>query len=130
MNNRALYIPALTDWLSSNQRIHWRVKANRTAIWRDTACVFAKQDKIAKWVDGRPCHIYAHLVMFPKRRAHIDPANYQDTAKAAVDGLVDAKVWPDDSTAWVTGPDMRLDKLFATDKEYLVLWLHLPDEAP
>lgn len=35
------------------------------------------------------------------------PGTSTPTAKAIVDGLVDAGVIPDDSNEWVTGPDMR-----------------------
>ena len=41
------------------------------------------------------------------RAGRWDAGNLYPTAKAIVDGLVDAGVIPDDSNEWVTGPDMR-----------------------
>jgi crossover junction endodeoxyribonuclease RusA len=40
-----------------------------------------------------------------------DAANWAPTAKPLIDGLTDARIWPDDEDAWVVGPDMRLGPL-------------------
>lgn len=113
-----LRIPRADEWVSSNDRIHWRVKAQRMKTWREAGIVWARKAKLRNLP---PSKVTAELVMLAKRRARIDPANYQDTAKAVIDGLVDAGVWPDDSSAWVTGPDMRLGGATADGVEYLIL---------
>lgn len=38
-----------------------------------------------------------------------DPHNWTPTVKAIVDGLVDAGVWPDDNSDWVTTNEPVLD---------------------
>lgn len=112
-----LSIPKATDWVSSNHRLHWQVKADRMKTWRDAGNIWARKAKLSGLV---PSRVVAELVLIGRRRARIDPANYQDTAKAVIDGLVDAGVWPDDSSAWVTGPDMRLGAP-ADGPEFLIL---------
>lgn len=78
--------------LTSNQRKHWAEKARHTRAIRDMAWVLAKQQKVrlmpaatlevvAKWGDRRPR----------------DAANIEPTAKAAIDGCVDAGLLKDDS---------------------------------
>ena len=41
------------------------------------------------------------------RGGRYDPGNLAPTAKAAVDGIVDANILPDDDAEHLEGPDMR-----------------------
>lgn len=43
----------------------------------------------------------------PKSHQLKDPSNLQPTAKALVDGITDAGVWPDDNAKYVIGQDCR-----------------------
>lgn len=43
----------------------------------------------------------------------LDPTNYMATAKAIVDGFVDAGLFSDDNSEVVVGPDMRRDETLA-----------------
>lgn len=96
-----LTIPAPAEWINSNQRLNRHEQAKRTKAWRDAAFC-AAFDK-GQFID--PVRIVA---TFHKTRAgRWDVGNLYPTAKAIVDGLVDAGVIPDDSNEWVTGPDMR-----------------------
>lgn len=109
-------------WLSANQRLHWSTRANLTGTWRRAASWCARAAKVPAL---GPSLVVAELQMVPRRRVRIDPANYAPTAKAAVDGLVDAGIWPDDSSGWVTGPDMRLGPAVkdpAAEALVLLLW--------
>jgi hypothetical protein len=90
-------------WISSNQRLFWAEKARRTKAWRDLACVMATQFNLP-WLPK--AHIIADL-HFPDRRVR-DANNYADTAKACIDGLVDAGMFDDDDHTRVVGPDMRI----------------------
>ena len=94
-------VPAPCDWINSNQRLHRMVKAKRTATWRAAAKDAAAD---AGSFDG-PVRIIA--TVHKTRGGRWDAGNLYPTAKAIVDGLVDAGVIPDDSNEWVTGPDMR-----------------------
>lgn len=91
------------EWLTANQRVHWRVRAKRTRIWRDYAHLLAKSQRIPRL---EKAHVVAELRFSDRRRR--DPANWAPTAKALVDGLVDAGVFDDDDHTRVTGPDMRI----------------------
>ena len=104
MSTLELTIPAPCDWLNSNQRLHWTEKARRTRIWRHAAHgAVLGQHKGARF--DVPVRIT--VTIHKTRAGRYDVANYGVTAKAIVDGLVDAGVIPDDSNEWVTGPDMR-----------------------
>ena len=99
-----LTIPAPCDWINSNQRLHRMVKAARVRSWRFTARDVAMADD--HWAPfERPVHIT--ITVHKTRAGRWDAGNLYPTAKAIVDGLVDAGVIPDDSNEWVTGPDMR-----------------------
>ena len=99
-----LTIPAPCDWLNSNQRLHRMVKARRVASWRKAAQEAAEAHP--GWV---PFEVPVRIVVtvHKTRAGRWDAGNLYPTAKAIVDGLVDAGVIPDDSNEWVTGPDMR-----------------------
>lgn len=81
--------------MSMNDRLHWRVKAQRTDWWRQAAWAAARPTKPMP-----PCTVHIQLPVRDKRRR--DPHNYFQTVKPIIDGLVDAKVWPDDTPEWVT----------------------------
>ena len=102
MSLQSFTFPAPCDLLNANQRMHWAKKARLTRDWRWTAHRRAQQASLSPLARA---HITVTL-SFPDRRRR-DVNNYQPTAKAIVDGLVDAGVLPDDSDAYLVGPDMR-----------------------
>lgn len=103
MNALELTIPAPCDWLNANQRLHRMVHAKRTAAWRNAADYYATEAAHDSFLE--PVHIT--VTIHKTRAGRWDVGNLYPTAKAIVDGLVDAGVIPDDSNEWVTGPDMR-----------------------
>lgn len=96
-------LPAGMDLLNANDRTHWRKKIPITRDLRATARMLTKAAKV-------PALQRAHVVCFyePPDRRRRDPANWAPSAKACVDGVVDAGVLPDDDDAHLVGPDMRL----------------------
>lgn len=89
-------------WLTANQRLKWRVKAARIRTWRNLAMVTARNAGIPRLDRVEVvAHVHRH------QGGRFDPTNWADTAKAALDGIVDARVLEDDSHEYVTGPDMR-----------------------
>jgi len=90
-------------WLTANQRLHWRPRAARTKTWREAAAWRARQAKMPRIDRAR---VVGELRFAQRRRR--DPANWAPTAKACVDGLVDAGVFDDDDATRVDGPDMRI----------------------
>lgn len=95
---RTFSFPLPATPLTMNQRLHWRPRNALTVAWRgDTAWhAIAKCERTAL----PPCTVdIAIPVRGAKRR---DPHNWTPTCKAVVDGLVDARWWPDDNSTWVT----------------------------
>jgi crossover junction endodeoxyribonuclease RusA len=85
--------------LNANHRHHWRARAQITRQWRTAA-------RYAALILGTPSN-RAHgksfvrlIIPVPDRRRR-DPGNLYPITKAAVDGCVDAGVWPDDTPEWV-----------------------------
>lgn len=110
-------------WISANSRAHWRVRASLTASWRGYTELLAHSA-------GLPPMNKALVVcelIFPDRRRR-DPANWHPTAKACVDGLVDAGVFPDDDHKHVTGPDMRIG-LVGTREQRGLLFKIFPEAS-
>lgn len=97
-----LTFPAGMDWINANDRLHWAQKAKRTRYWRDKAAWIAKRA-------GMPHMERAHVTVTIHKTTNrrFDPANLAPTAKAIVDGLVDAGVLDDDDRTRLVGPDMR-----------------------
>lgn len=91
------------EWITANQRLYWAQRARRTRQWREVTALKARERAIPK-LDR--CWVVAELRFSDKRRR--DPANWAPTAKACVDGLVDAGVVEDDDHTRVVGPDMRI----------------------
>lgn len=89
-------------WVTANQRLNWRPKAARVRQWRELALLAARQ---ARTPQLQAAHITAHV--HRDRGGRFDPSNWADTAKACIDGLVDAGLLPDDDADHLTGPDMR-----------------------
>jgi crossover junction endodeoxyribonuclease RusA len=90
-------------WLTENQRLFWAQRNQRVRGWRWAAYVWAKRYGLPHLDHAR---IVCELRFSDTRRR--DPGNWAPTAKACVDGLVDAGVFDDDDDKHVIGPDMRL----------------------
>lgn len=101
-------------WIQANERTTWHVKARKTRQWRDVTAWRCR--KLGYSFYGG-AHVLCELRFSTNRRR--DPANWAPTAKAVMDGLVDAGVFPDDNHRYVTGPDMRLGPI--DDEEQLIV---------
>lgn len=82
--------------LTSNQRLHWRPKADRTKAIRDMAWVMCKHER----VQLMPAATLEVVAKWGNRRDR-DAANIEPTAKAAIDGCVDAGLLTDDSQRYL-----------------------------
>jgi len=89
-------------WLTSNQRLHWAAKAKRTATIRQLAAVQARNLGIEPMMQ---VHVAA-FIGYPTS-AKADPPNAAPAVKAAIDGLTDAGVWPDDDSEHVVAVEFR-----------------------
>src|SRR6478735_3606153 len=89
-------------WITENQRLHWASRWRQTRLWREAGQVGARNMRIPHL--DRALIICEMNFAINRRR---DPANWLPTAKAIVDGLVDAGILDDDDEKHVLGPDMR-----------------------
>ena len=77
--------------------------AKLTAQWRMAGKVYARQQ--SKPTLPKPVRIVAYV--WKPKAGRYDPNNLGVTAKAILDGIVDAGWLPDDDFLHVHGPDMR-----------------------
>jgi hypothetical protein len=98
-----LIIEPPSAFINANVRLHHHAKAKLTAKWR-------REANRQTWVQvGGVQFNHAHVtvgIRFPTNHRR-DVGNYYPTAKAILDGLVDAGLLEDDDDTRVTGPDMR-----------------------
>lgn len=91
-------------FINANDRLHHHARGKLTKAWRRAAkCAHV-------WAGppmDTPVHILAH-VRFPTNHRR-DVGNLYPTAKALVDGMVDAGLLADDDDTRVIGPDLRRD---------------------
>jgi hypothetical protein len=100
-----------TRLLSGNRRIHHMVRSQVCAYWRklahDTAIdAYGYADIGCTW------HTKARItvtIRFPDLRRRDVSNLYPYVAKPLVDGLIDARILPDDDDLHIIGPDMRRD---------------------
>jgi crossover junction endodeoxyribonuclease RusA len=114
-------LPTGLRLMNSNERLHPRVRALRTAALRQAAREAAM---LADLPHLDRAHIYCHLRGHNKGRR--DPGNWYPSAKAAVDGLVDAGVLDDDDHTRVVGPDMRLAPEIVHGGQLVLTLIELP----
>lgn len=97
--------------VSGNRRIHHFTRATVCAYWRDLAAQVATAEYgVAD--QGQSWHQRARIVItvrFPDLRRRDVSNLYPYVAKPIVDGLVDARLIPDDDDKHVIGPDLRRD---------------------
>lgn len=95
--------------INANHRLHWAKKARMTAGIRTMAFLAGRDWKRENGTFERKVNVIAHL-HFPDSRRR-DPNNWAPTTKAAIDGLVQAGVFVDDSAQYIDGPDHRTGEL-------------------
>lgn len=92
-----IVFPAPARLISMNDRLHWTEQRRRARAWR-TATAWAARQQIH--LPLPPCIVEIDLPVADRRAR--DPHNYFATVKPAVDGLVDAGLWPNDTPEYVT----------------------------
>ena len=98
-----LTVQSELPFLNLNQRMHWAKKAQLTKHWRRLAMVNAMAADLPRNLNR--VHIIAHVTK-PTNRQY-DVHNLLPTLKAAIDGLVDYGLIPDDTNQHLVGPDLR-----------------------
>ena len=103
MKPQTLTIPAPAPWINANARDHWTKKGRLTRSWRSASAAWARYQKLRPVT--QPVVIVATVVKTNSRR--FDVENLAPTVKAAIDGLRDSGVLPEDDTRWVTEVRLR-----------------------
>ncbi|MFD9249565.1 hypothetical protein [Streptomyces bottropensis] len=112
-----LELPAETTLINANDRMHPAKRSPLIKVIRNAAWAMARYHKVPAL--GR-AHVF--YVVHPDTKARRrDPGNWSPSAKAAVDGLVDAGVLPDDDHTRLLGPDPRIGTPIKGSQ--LVLWI-------
>lgn len=96
MRSWTLQLPGTIEPLTSNQREHWRPKAKRVAHVRAVTALLATQARIPRLARAR---IELHYA--PPDRRRRDAQNLVPTLKPIEDGIVDARVLPDDTAEYL-----------------------------
>jgi crossover junction endodeoxyribonuclease RusA len=104
-------------WLSANDRRHWQPQRKIISSWREHTTWLAKAANLPRLESA---HIIAELIFTNVSRRR-DATNWAPTAKACVDGLVDAGVFEDDDNTRVIGPDMRMGPVGTREQRGLIL---------
>jgi hypothetical protein len=87
--------------LSLNDRLHWRPKAQLTAMWV-VAARWAATDALRDNPEWVPCPVTITVTLPVRDNRRRDPHNLFATVKPCIDGIVIAGVVPDDDSRWVT----------------------------
>lgn len=95
-----IWFPQPGVLLNLNHRVHWRQKAAVTKQWRQAA-YWAAVTLGTPTERTHPHRFVQMMIPVPDRRPR-DPHNLFPLVKASIDGLVDAGVWPNDTTEYVT----------------------------
>lgn len=94
--------PFRDNLLNANQRRHWSHRQRLTKVWRESTAWRARGASVPRLNRAR---IVVEFSFGDHQRR--DVSNYQPTAKAIVDGLIDAGLLPDDNDRHLIGPDLR-----------------------
>lgn len=99
-------LPVGLPLLNANRtrRQHWAVVRRTARDIRTAACLLARNQRIPLIERAR----IVYVIHPDLTERHRDPGNWAESAKAGVDGLVDAGVFPDDNSDHVIGPDPRI----------------------
>jgi hypothetical protein len=110
-------LPAGLELLNANDRdAHWARRKRLAAALREATGWLARAQRIPRL----GCAHIAAAYEPPDRRRR-DPANWQPSFKACVDGLIDAGVLADDDSKHVMGPDPRLGPVFPRGRIVLTI---------
>ena len=107
-----LWVPKAATWLNSNKTIrNHGQRAAYVLAWKNAGATAVRLHKPPQIEKAR---IVVELVKEPGG-GRWDPANWYPTAKAVLDGMVQAGMLPDDDHKHVIGPDMRHGGTSKTD---------------
>jgi len=93
----SLFVPGKLWTANSLRRMQWMQRGERVREWRQQSWLVARQAKLPRLEVVLEIHV---VPVQPKGRL-ADPGAHEPVVKAVVDGLVDAKVLPDDGPSYL-----------------------------
>lgn len=102
---RVTLVPATMHYVvSANERIHWTRRYEVQRFWRGLAyCMFQRKPRLER-------ALVVVTFDWPDRRRR-DTHNYLPlVVKPCIDGIVQARVLPDDDDTHLVGPDLRANQ--------------------
>jgi crossover junction endodeoxyribonuclease RusA len=112
-----IQLPYATPPLTLNGRQHWATKARAVKEVRETVAFLARFERIPA---QKRVHIALHYV--PRDSRNRDSDNLVATLKPCIDGIVDAKVVPNDTPEYVTWTPPIIEPANSNDAHlYLVI---------
>ena len=120
-----LVLPDTLALVNANDRTHWAPRGRAMKALREESCRLAGASMIPALARMRLLY-----VVHPGPRMRLrDPSNWAPSAKACLDGLVDAGIVPDDNCRYVIGPDPRMgERVPGTRCHLSLLVVELPDD--
>lgn len=100
-----VYLPYVSPPLRSNDRMHWRRKAELTKSIRAGAWILTNVQHLPK-IRGPVRVVFVWTVTDNRRR---DAGASAPTSKAALDGIVDSGLLPGDHSTIVTSESYRIE---------------------
>lgn len=117
MSRLVIVLPFPRPPLRPNQRVHPHARADLTRLVRHAATQCAK----AAHIPPQPRSAVT-AAWFPPDRRRRDVSSLHMLSKAAIDGLVDAGLWPDDDPTHVVEDRHRIE---APDRQHprIEIWI-------
>lgn len=115
-----LSFPVAGEYLNLNMRGNWRKWDGVRKVWKSSAFFYARDAINRKLI---PEHLGFSVVRFslPVKSVNIrrDPHNWFPTIKVAIDGMVQAGVWVDDSSKHLSTTEPTFHR--AKDTPYVLV---------
>lgn len=118
-------LPVGLELMNSNHRPTIPQRARLTAELRKAGKIAARKAKVPHLERA-----YITCYLRPTTRGRRDPGNWYPSAKAALDGVVDAGVLDDDDSTHVLGPDMRLGPIIKPGPQLVLVLTDLTQMDP
>ncbi|MFJ2752746.1 hypothetical protein [Streptomyces sp. NPDC087297] len=118
-------LPAGIELMNSNDRPTIRQRARLTRELREAGTAAAVKAGVPRLERA-----YVTCYLHPTTRGRRDPGNWYPSAKAFLDGVVDAGVLADDDATHVLGPDMRLGAIIKPRPQLVMVLTDLTQLSP
>ena len=117
-----------SDWWTQNRRGAWQAKYRRTSAVKRRAYVLARNQLRGV---PRPSHWPVRVIakISPLTHGRFDPENAAPMVKAILDAITMTGWWPDDNSAYVTGPDYRPGEPSANGRYTITITIQESEET-